>query len=223
MPLKRFSRFFINYGYTVIETAAPDTDLFDNFGGFGGLGGLGGLGGFGNSRLFSPFFGAFGKFNQSRITPTYVLNTVDNPMFPYKGRRYTASFAFAGGPLGGTVDYYKPTFEGIFYLPVPRRTNFGFRALVSWLQGFGGGESSSGTIDGVPVFERFFMGGEKPGPRVRHPLTGAAARQRRRGHRFGRRYQDDAVQHGVLYSAGGAPASSVILLTPVRRTQTKPR
>ena len=160
MPLKRFSRFFINYGYTVIETAAPDTDLFDNFGGFGGLGGLGGLGGFGNSRLFSPFFGAFGKFNQSRITPTYVLNTVDNPMFPYKGKRYTASFAFAGGPLGGTVDYYKPTFEGIFYLPVTRRTNFGFRALVSWLQGFGGGESSSGTIDGVPVFERFFMGGE---------------------------------------------------------------
>ena len=156
MPLKRFSRFFVNYGYTVIETAEPDTDLFNNnpfFDPFLG-GGLGGGG------LFNPFFGAFGKFNQSRITPTYVLNTVDNPMFPHKGKRYTTSFAFAGGPLGGTVNYYKPTVEGIWYVPITRRTNFGFRAMASWLQGFGTDVPGSGTIDGVPIFERFFMGGE---------------------------------------------------------------
>ncbi len=160
MPLKRFSRFFVNYGYTVIETSEPDTDLFDSFFG-GGLGGLG-LGGFGGGfggLGFNPFFGAFGSFNQSRVTPTYVLNTVDNPMFAYKGKRYTASFAFAGGPLGGTVNYYKPTFEGIWYLPVTRKSNFGFRAMTSWLQGFGEVESAN-TIDGIPIFQRFFMGGE---------------------------------------------------------------
>ena len=159
MPLKRFSRFFVNYGYTVIETTEPDTDLFNNNPFFDPFLGGGFGGGFGTG-LFNPFFGAFGSFNQSRITPTYVLNTVDNPMFAYKGKRYTASFAYAGGPLGGTVNYYKPTFEGIWYLPVTRKTNFGFRAMASWLQGFGENVPGSGTIDGVPIFERFFMGGE---------------------------------------------------------------
>ena len=143
IPWKRFSRIFLNYGYTVIETLPPNADLFGDDIFFEPS--------FGRSA-FDPFFGVFGEFRQSKITPTFVHNTVDVPLNARSGKRYSFSLEYAGGPLGGTVDFYKPTLEGIWYLPVSRTTNFGFRAMFSWVNGF--------NDSVVPSFERFFMGGE---------------------------------------------------------------
>ncbi len=163
IPIKRFSRLFLNYNYSVINTSEPDPDLvltpFDLFN---------------NSTFLDPrFFGIEGNFVSSRVTPSFVHNTTDNPLFPFRGKRYTASMSVAGGPLGGTVNYLKPTFEGIWYVPVSRTTNFGFRAMVSWLRGTADSRVISGEIDeadgdiifdvqqtGIPFFERFFLGGE---------------------------------------------------------------
>ena len=163
IPIKRFSRLFLNYNYSVITTSDPDPNLVLTF-----------QDQFINPLLFDPrLYGIEGNFISSKVTPSFVHSTVDNPMYPFKGKRYTTSFAVAGGVLGGTVNYYRPTFEGIWYLPVSRTTNFGFRAMVSWLKGTAEGRVVEGELDedagdiildvqqtGIPFFERFFLGGE---------------------------------------------------------------
>ena len=63
--------------------------------------------------------------------------------------------------------------RGIWYLPVSRTTNFGFRAMASWLKSTTDFRVIEGEIDeetgdaifnveqtGIPFFERFFLGGE---------------------------------------------------------------
>ena len=146
IPVKRFSRFFLNYSYSVIEISEPDPLFSDP------------------NQFFDPslvdpnlsaslyYYGAEGNFRQSKISPTFIHNTADQPLFPYRGVRYTGSFDVSGGPLGGTVDYVKPSVEGVWYVPVTRTTNFGFRATAAWLRGFGG--------NSIPLYERFFLGGE---------------------------------------------------------------
>ena len=55
----------------------------------------------------------------SKITPSIVHNTVDQPIFPTTGRRFTASVDFAG--LGGNTNFFKPMLEaGV--TPVNART-----------------------------------------------------------------------------------------------------
>ena len=164
LPVKRFSRLFVNYNYSVINTSDPDPDLvltpFDVLNA-------------GQNQFLDPRFqGIQGNFVSSKITPSFVHNTTDNPLFPFRGKRYTASLGVAGGVLGGTVNYLKPTFEGIWYLPVSRTTNFGFRTMVSWLRGtrdlppdFNPSIDDGNLIfdveaTGIPFFERFFLGGE---------------------------------------------------------------
>ncbi len=160
-PVKRFSRMFVNYNYSVIVTSDPDPDLvltqFDIVNQLSGF-----------NRFLDPrFFGISGNFIQSKVTPSFVHNTTDNPIFPFRGKRYTFSFEYAGGPLGGSVNFYKPTIETVWYVPVTKTTNFGFRAMVSWIQSHGGQQQfdfEEGVIDvqqtGIPFYERFFLGGE---------------------------------------------------------------
>jgi outer membrane protein insertion porin family len=94
-----------------------------------------------------------GERTESLITPNLVYNTVDNPYTPRAGMRHTASFTFAGGPLGGTIDYYRPSFETIFYLPVGRKMSLGLRAQAAVIQSFGDTRL-------LPTDLRYFMGGE---------------------------------------------------------------
>ena len=161
IPIKRFSRLFLNYNYSVIVTSDPDPDLvltpYDIYNELTGM----------NLFLDPRFMGISGNFIQSKVTQSFMHNTTDHPIMPSRGNRYSLSFEYAGGPLGGTVNFYKPTVEGVWYVPVTKSTNFGFRAMVSWIQSHGGQEQfdyEQGVIDveqtGIPFYERFFLGGE---------------------------------------------------------------
>ncbi len=48
-----------------------------------------------------------GKRTISKVTPSFVHNTVDNPIFPTRGRRITSSIDLAGA--GGDTNFIKPT------------------------------------------------------------------------------------------------------------------
>ena len=92
-----------------------------------------------------------GKRTISKIGPSYVYNTVDNPIFPTQGKRYTMSFDLAG--IGGNTSFINPRTEGIWYFPQTKRTSFGFRAAWEYLRPYG-------DTRVLPIFQKIFLGGE---------------------------------------------------------------
>ena len=87
----------------------------------------------------------------SKIVPSIVHNTVDDPIFPKSGTRYTVSVDLAG--LGGDTNFYKPRVEAVWYIPHTRRTSIGLRAQAEYIDQFKGNKT-------LPVFERLYLGGE---------------------------------------------------------------
>src|SRR5678816_3613697 len=67
----------------------------------------------------------------SKVTPSVVYNTVDQPIFPTNGRRFTASVDLAG--LGGNTNFYKPMVEGVWFKRQTNRIVFGMRAQVEYV------------------------------------------------------------------------------------------
>ena len=96
-----------------------------------------------------------GRHVESRVTPSLVYNSVDQPLFPRRGMRLTGSYEVSGGLLGGTVDYVRPEAEAVVYLPVPwlKRTAFGLRGQAGWVKPY------ANTRE-LPYYRRFFLGGE---------------------------------------------------------------
>ena len=138
-PVADFTRTYLAYGYEQVKVKElnplyRDPALLDR-----------------NPFLAdSLLLGVGGRRTVSKISPSLVHNTVDNPIFPTTGRRYTASFEFAG--LGGNTRFYSPRLEGIWYLQQTRRTSFGFRGQWEYISPIGNTE--------LPIFERLFQGGE---------------------------------------------------------------
>ena len=80
--------------------------------------------------------GEGGKRTISKISPSFVYNTVDNPIFPTTGTRYTLSIDFAG--LGGNTNFIKPRVEGdLVSSRSTSRTSLGFRAQVEYIRPYG--------------------------------------------------------------------------------------
>jgi outer membrane protein insertion porin family len=92
-----------------------------------------------------------GRRTVSKIGPSFVYNTVDHPIFPNTGKRFTLSLDIAG--LGGNTNYLNPRAEGIWYFKHTNRTSVGFRAQAEYINPFGN------TI-ALPIYERLYLGGE---------------------------------------------------------------
>jgi outer membrane protein insertion porin family len=86
----------------------------------------------------------------SKFTPSIVHNTVDQPIFPNQGVRYTFSVDLAG--LGGNTAFYKPSLEGIWYWRQGTRMSLGMRAMTEYVHAYRG--------TNLPIFQRIFLGGE---------------------------------------------------------------
>src|SRR5688572_6789780 len=105
---------------------------------------------------FSPYLkdalliGQGGRRTISKFTPTFSLNSIDNPITPTSGRRYTASLGVAG--LGGNTRYMNPTIEGTWFLRHTAKTSLGLRAQAEYIRSF---DSNSP----LPIFERLVLGG----------------------------------------------------------------
>jgi outer membrane protein insertion porin family len=91
-----------------------------------------------------------GSRNVSKVSPRVVFNTVNQPIFPTAGTRYTASVDLAG--LGGNTHYVQTRFEGVWYRPFTVRTGIGVRAEAVYIRPY------RTTI--LPIFEKIFLGGE---------------------------------------------------------------
>jgi outer membrane protein insertion porin family len=165
-PVADFSRMFFNYSYeaihiTDLSEALIDTSCLLRTGGCSVLQSVNDLSQLTQTQLEvlrrNPFIydslliGQGGKRTISKVTPSFVHNTVDSPIFPNQGKRLTASIDLA--VLGGNTQYYKPSLEYVYFHRHLPRTSFGFRAQTQYI-------APLGNTTSLPIFERLFLGGE---------------------------------------------------------------
>jgi outer membrane protein insertion porin family len=91
-----------------------------------------------------------GERKISKIGPSYQFNTIDNPIFPTTGRKFTAAIDLAG--LGGNSKFYDANIEAIGYFKHTGRTSIGVRGAFQYINPYGGSV--------LPIFEKVFLGGE---------------------------------------------------------------
>ncbi len=110
------------------------------------------------NSIYTQYYGAayaygFGKYNVSALIPTIYRTTIDSPITPTRGMMYLISAKFAGGPLGGEVDFIKPKFEFTIYQPTLYKQVFGFHVVYEFI--------SAPKKAQIPYWERFYLGGER--------------------------------------------------------------
>ena len=145
-PLDRaeYTRLFLEYNYEFI-------DIGDVSFGFGGL----------SDPLFNALFLQEGKRTTSSFRPFLQYNSIDSPFNPSRGRRSTVSFEMAGGPLGGSLDFFKSILSTTWYIPT-KREGRGVGAQVKQIFAFNVDlrfAEPYGDLVLLPIFERFFLGG----------------------------------------------------------------
>ncbi len=106
----------------------------------------------------------------SRVTPSIVYDSRDvRGVDAINGKQIAVSLAFAG--LGGDVRTYQPSISYQQFIPVRGNRNnpqvFGFRLLMGHVGSFATSSrvrdaqtTSLSFINGIPVYERFFLGDE---------------------------------------------------------------
>ena len=165
-PVADFSRMFFNYSYETVHMTDLNEALIDQScllrsTGCSIIQSVGDLSQLTPTQIEvlrrNPFvydsllIGQGGRRVISKVTPSFVHNTVDSPIFPNQGKRLTASIDLA--VLGGNTNFYKPRLEYIYFHRHLPRTSFGFRAQTEYIRAIGQTES-------LPIFERLFLGGE---------------------------------------------------------------
>jgi outer membrane protein insertion porin family len=103
----------------------------------------------------------------SSFTPTFAYNKVNDYYRPSRGFSINTDVEIAGGPLGGDTAYLQPRVVYTGYIPFKRRMFVGLHAQAGLIRSWqGGSRVNSGNIEGIPRFQRFWLGGDTFGPRV---------------------------------------------------------
>ncbi|MCP4293134.1 MAG: outer membrane protein assembly factor BamA [bacterium] len=97
---------------------------------------------------------------KSSIRLTMSRNSTDSPFFPTRGSKTSYSFEFAGGPLGGEIDFQEHVLSHSIYQKMPA-------GLALHMRGFFGLLHGLDSADDVPDWERYRLGGNR-----RYPLRG---------------------------------------------------
>jgi outer membrane protein insertion porin family len=140
-PLKRwrYTRVGLTYGYDVSDISCVTegcTNLFESLR-FRSLEGPNTLEG----------------IRSSRVTPTWLYNSTNHPIFATRGTSVFLGLTFEGGPIGGNQKSIRPTFEIKHYRPINAgRNTLAFRFLGAMVTGYGNTVPSP--------FVRFYTGGE---------------------------------------------------------------
>ncbi len=100
------------------------------------------------------------------ITPSYSYDRINNASRPTAGRMLFAASEIAGQILGGDNTFWKPMVRFTQFIPVYRKTFAAVHLEGGWAVPFGKGATQGSAIEDIPVFERYFIGGDFIGPRV---------------------------------------------------------
>lgn len=89
----------------------------------------------------------------SAFTPVFMYDARDDPFDPNQGLSYHARLRYAGGPLGGDFEYFRPELGFSYFHPLNRTTIF----AVNWE----GGMVFPFNDSEIPYYDRYRMGGER--------------------------------------------------------------
>ncbi len=87
------------------------------------------------------------------VTPSYLIDSRDDPFDPNRGKRFRAGLRFAGGPLGGDFDYIRPNVSWTHWLPLNKKFTFAYRGEIGKFYPY---DDSS-----IPQYERYRLGGDR--------------------------------------------------------------
>ncbi len=150
LPLGRFLRVFTSYTYEKvrIEELNEPIDALAPY--------------YDSTITYGYRYDDYGTRYESRLGPSLVYNTVDNPYTPRSGTRITVGCSLSGGPLGGDLHYVSPNLELVRYFPHTKHTALGVRAegaLVRPFKETALADPETGT-DSLPFYHRYALGGE---------------------------------------------------------------
>jgi outer membrane protein insertion porin family len=140
-PLKRsFARVGLTYGYNIqnIKTLTNAAGTYFDYINFLRINGPNPLNG----------------ITTSTITPSFTYNSKNNALNPTAGKSLSATIAFSGSVLGGTVNQIQPQLDAQYYhtSPIFKKNVIALHFLGRWLTGYDGKVAAP--------FNRFYMGGE---------------------------------------------------------------
>src|SRR5215813_10428239 len=143
-PFKIWNRFGLNFGINHSQTSAINQATQDYFSAVKTQQD--------QSFISSQGGGGFSDFHAHTMIPSFTRNRTNGyALSPSSGSSLSTTFEFTGGPLGGTVNYFRPTVDYRFYKPMNKgRNTLAVRFLGSFVNGFGG--------TSVPYYQRFFLG-----------------------------------------------------------------
>jgi len=104
---------------------------------------------------------AEGTYTKSAVTGALVWDTRDSLFLTRKGELLEFTGFISGGPLGGTVQDYGLSLEFSKYFSLPYDLIFLAKGQIAVVDGWGGGEEGEddGYGNGVPIFDRLYLGG----------------------------------------------------------------
>src|SRR5215813_5638033 len=145
-PFKIWNRFGLNFGINHSQTSAINQATNDYFSAV-------------KTQQDQSFIstsggGGFSNFHAHSLIPSFSFNRTNGPAIsPTNGSSLSTTFEYTGGPLGGTVNYYRPAMDYRFFKPMNKgRNTLAVRFLSSFVSGFRG--------TAVPYYQRFFLGGD---------------------------------------------------------------
>jgi outer membrane protein insertion porin family len=97
---------------------------------------------------------------KSSIRVSFNRNSTDNPFFPTSGSKSSYSIEYAGGPLGGEIEFQEHLLSHSYYQKLPAGFALHVRGFFGLIHGLESPEL-------VPDWERYRLGGNR-----RYPLRG---------------------------------------------------
>jgi outer membrane protein insertion porin family len=89
----------------------------------------------------------------SSFTPSYMVDSRDDPFDPNKGKRFSGRLRLAGGPLGGDFDYARPEISWLQFVSLNKKWVLAYRGEVGEFFPYSGSD--------VPLYERYRLGGDR--------------------------------------------------------------
>ena len=150
-PFTQLSRIGLSYQFSTSTVKDPKVNADPN-----------------NPTNFIPVVYSQPNIITSRVTGSFAYDTRNANIDPTKGKELSVQLALAG--LAGDVRTYQPTLTYSQFIPVRRKRSerpevFGFRFIAGTVGSFATsskvrGANSLAFVDGIPIFERFFLGDE---------------------------------------------------------------